>query len=133
MVNRAYVQYTWGSIGANNTSSKVISVRDFRHLVLDVIVSWTATLTFKVYGWNGDTPPNPASAVSSTNRFHTLQVVDRNSGTNITGSTGVAYAGTSDGGQSYEVNTDGLDWVVIRTSAYTQGAIDVNFHCYDNE
>ncbi len=120
-------------INSNNTNSKVIPVRDFRHIVLDLVVSWSANLTFKVYWANWDIKPNVSNAVSATNRYYPIQIVDRNNWTNITGATWVTYTWTSDGWQSYEINTDWLDFVVIRTTAYTAGSIDLKFHLYDND
>ena len=108
---------------------KSILVRDFTHNVLAVDFSSTPTMTIKFQGSNQLTAPDFNASQSATNMWDYVEVVDLEDGSTIDGDTGVSVAGTADH-RTFEINTNGLNWVSVIVTAWTAGLLKVSLTSY---
>lgn len=124
-----------GSGGVMCACPSILFVEDFRHLVLEANTAGTATLTFKVAGslgklsadtsnGHGDTPNFGATQDDANGFYNFINLIDLLDGSSISGSTGIAVAGT-DINKTYELNVNGLKYVTVIPTAFTQGAITI--------
>jgi hypothetical protein len=98
-----------------------ILVENFDHIGLTLASDTNATFTVKVQGSQQNTLPAFESAQSATNQWDYVQVKDLEDGSAIDGDTGIAF--TDDDVRQFEVNTNGLRWVNVVVTAYTDGKI----------
>ena len=133
-----------GSSGVLVKSPKIIPVQDFRNALLTVITSGTSTMTAKVAGSlgipvelqagmnsTGDIPLM-GGTISKSNPYSFLNLVELDSNTNITGSTGIVVPG-ADIQKTYEVNINGMKYINLVVTAWTAGVINVVLELFDNK
>jgi len=129
-----------GANGIAAIASKIALVEDFRHAVLSVVSAGTATFTYKVVGSLGrlradasthTDAPNFGATQSATNPWDYVEIVNLETGDVIDGATGIAVAGT-DINKNYEVNINGLKWLSLIPTAFTQGNITVKLKLFND-
>lgn len=118
------------------TSTAVLDVSDFRDVVLSIATASSANLTLKIQGALGVigtsadaklgeyVAPDFSSSATATNTWAYLQSVDLNTGSPITGATGVVYTGT-DSVYLLEVNTNEIDYLCLTVTARSAGSVTV--------
>lgn len=132
--NRQYYDPTSFGVSAlaSATEGNVINVSDFRHAVISLGTASSANMTIKFLGAIGDTAPDFSSAQSATNRWQTLDFALTNNGGTITdGDTGIVFSGT-DGNQMVNINTDGLDYLVLSVTARSAGSVTADCGLFAN-
>lgn len=123
-MSRAQDEITLMSAQAATGIDKRMFVRDYRHIVLTVVGASSPNLTVKIAGGAGDDYPTPTSAQSDTNRWDYVQIKDLEDASTLDGDTGVVFAGTADVRQ-FEVNTNGLDWIIPHVTARSAGSVSI--------
>lgn len=125
------VDITDAGTGTHTLSLKGRSkfVEGFRHLELHVNTSGSATLTMKVQGSYADVRPDFNAAQSVSNRWDYIEIKDLQDGASIDGDTGIAPAGT-DENRVFEVNVNGLRWMNVVVTAWTQGKLRASVSGY---
>jgi len=121
---RDYKWYTVLNAKGATGVGLAIQVRDFRHLIVAIGTASSANLTVKCQGSIQDTVPDFAAAQSASNMWDYMELVDYQSDAKIAGDTGISFAGTDDF-RLFEVNTNGLEWLNFRVTAYAAGNITV--------
>lgn len=106
-------------------------VADFKNVMLQLIGTGTAVFTVKFQGSYSDEMPDFVSAQSDTNAWDYVEVVDLQDGTVIDGDTGITFSAADV--RNVELNTNGMQWVCARITAFTSGALTVKLKAYDNE
>lgn len=134
---RDYKSYTLLSAKAADGIDKVIDVRDFQHVIISIATAGTATLTVKIGGSVGDgttadAPPDFTAAVTATNMWDYLGLINLQSGAAVTGDTGLAAAG-ADVFEQYEINVNGIKWVCPIVSGRSAGTVTVKAICFNNK
>jgi hypothetical protein len=99
-------------------------VENFDHLALTLASDTNATFTVKVQGSHSVAEPAWESAQSATNLWDYVQVKDIEDNSAIDGDTGIAF--TVDDVRQFELNCNGLRWINVIVTAYTDG----NIHCW---
>lgn len=110
---------------------KLMYVRDYRHVVVTVVGDNSANLTVKFAGSNQEAPPTVTSAQSVSNRYDLLQLKDLEDASTLDGDTGVAFSGSDDVRQ-FEVNTNGITWLIPNVTARAAGDVTVFGKAYDD-
>lgn len=108
---------------ANGTSTVIIDAASYRNTLITVFAATGSTGTIKVKGSNEDEPAF-GSAVSVTNKWDYVGIVNLNSHSEITGDTGVAYSDAT-GVDIFEVNINAFRWLTVELSEYSAGAFTV--------
>ena len=105
---------------------RVIYTKGFRHLVIAVNTSGSATFTANVQGSTVDNLDDVDfnAAQSITNRWDYLDMVDLEDKSSIDGDTGFAPAGTDDN-RMFEININSVNFVTVNITAWTQGLLRV--------
>lgn len=115
-------------------------VQDYRHAELQVTSAGTSTWTFKLMGSLGKLRadasvhtdcPNFGGTQGKTNPWGYIQLVDLADGSTVDGATGIATTGT-DISKVYEVNTNGLKWLALLPTAWTQGSITAKLKLFND-
>jgi len=123
-----------GATGLFVTAPKVPLVSDFKTAILSFYTASTATLTVKVAAsigkLNGDSP-NFGGTVASTNPYTFVQIIDLDTGSAINGATGIVVAGT-DFAKTYEINTNGVKFLTLIPTAWTQGSITAKLQLFND-
>lgn len=109
---------------------KSIYVGDWNHNVLSIDSSGTPTMTIKFQGSVADSVDFNA-AQSATNEWDYIEVVDRNTGTPSDGDVGLATTGSADH-KSVVTNTEGLEWVTVVVTSWSDGELGVKLTSYNN-
>ena len=109
---------------------KSIYVGDWNHNVLSIDFSGTPTMIIKAQGSTAESVDFNA-AQSATNEWDYIEVVDRNTGTPSDGNVGLATTGSADH-LSVVTNTEGLEWVTVVVTAWSDGELGVNLTSYNN-
>ena len=124
-----------GAAGVMALAPKVVLHSDFRDMLLQVGTTGTATLTFKLAGSlgknNGDTP-NFSATVSPANPYTFLQAINLDTAVAVNGATGIV-ATAADIQNTYEVNMNGMKYITVIPTAWTQGAITVKAMCFTGD
>ena len=113
----------------------VISLAEFRNIVMQVSTSGTATTTLKIAGSLGMPAaeaavgprygfPNMGATQTNTNPYSFLQVIDLENANAINGNTGIVVAGT-DIHKTYEVNINAMNYLTVIPISWTQGKITI--------
>ena len=112
--------------------SRVMDVEDFRHVNLSWHSANSANLTTKVQGSN-QIDVDFEAAVSATNRWDYVQVINKEDGSTIDGDTGIAptVAGTDDNFE-FAVNVDAFKWICIDVSSWTAGTLQLEGTPYND-
>lgn len=122
--------------GANATSSKKISVSDFRHL--GATIAWSAavfTWTVKIK-WSRVANAEDidfTAAASQSNPWSYIQLINNEDWSIIEGSTGVVIAAVANSITNVAVNVDGFNYISAELSWYTAGDVNVDVSLYDND
>lgn len=117
---------------ATTGSGTVVSVSDWKHIVLQIGTASSANLTLKIQGSISDTAPDFSSAATSSNHWDYVGAYDLNTGLFVSGDTGFVVAGTDDF-VNYGVNVDGIKWLCATVTAISAGSVTVNAGVFDNE
>lgn len=112
-------------------TGKIIDVESFRHILLTLSSSDTASFVINFQGSMSDIAPNFATARSVTNRWEYIQTKDMQSGIAIDGDTGVTYA--VDDVTRYETVFSGYKWICATISSYAAGKVTLSVKLYDNK
>lgn len=96
---------------------------DFRHILLSVVGSNTASFTIKFAGSMQNEMPDFNTSPSYTNQWDYVQVKDLINQNTIDGSTGLTFS--ANGVKNIEVNTNGLRWVTAIVTSMTSGEASV--------
>ncbi len=107
---------------ASNGNGMFMEVSDFRHLILALDTTGSATATIKVQGSISETAPDFTAAQSQSNQWGYIQAIDLADQSVVNGATGFVLTGT-DTDRLLEINTNGLKWINVIVTAYTQGTI----------
>ncbi len=119
------------TLAALDAVTTMVLTQDFRHIELSVFSSSITTwYTLTVYGSDQNDRPDLSSAVSATNRYGEIQVVDKNDWNAITGTTGIVI--TANWLKKYEVNDNKSRWVGVKITAYTDGSSVPTINLADN-
>lgn len=111
---------------------KVIDVRDFRNVMINVATASNANFTLKCQGAIGDTSPAFASAASPTNQWDYVELATlADSSAPVRGATGIVATGT-DICKLYEANVNGPDWITLNITAISAGTVTVDLVEVDN-
>lgn len=109
--------------GANSIIFRSLA-RGFRNCVVAIFPADTPVYTIKFVKSNQDSMPDFSAAVSATNQWEYVEVVDLNDGSAIDGTTGVSISWTTT--RSFEYNNNTAQWIGIVCTAYTSGTISGN-------
>jgi len=136
MSERNSVFYDLWSI-SSVTNTDVVFCREYRNVIIDVFASATANLTFKVMwgisAWTNQTPPDIWAVASNTNRYASIESIDKEDWTIIDWDTWITYTWVSDWVHHYVVNSDGLDWMWLKVTARTGWTVDFKVRLYNNQ
>lgn len=128
-----------GSGGVVALAPKILSVGDFRNVILSVHTSGSANFTAKVAGSLGKptgnshgNTPNFGATQSATNPYTFVQIINMDTAATVNGATGITTAGT-DLNNSYEVNVNSLKYLTIVPTAWSAGTITIKAFLTDNE
>lgn len=108
-----------------------IMVKDYRHLVVAIGTASNANLTLKAVGSLEETAPDFSTAQSVSNMYDFIEMVDLQSGSKVTGDTGISFSGTDDF-RMFEINTNGLQWLNFKVTARSAGSVTVNLMAFRN-
>ena len=128
---RDYKGYTILDEKAATGIGNNINVKDWRHIIVPIATSNSANLTVKAVGSLSETCPTFSSAQSVTNMYDFIEMVDYQSGSLITGDTGIVFSGTDDY-RLVELNTNGLEWINFRVTAYAAGKLTIKVVGFQN-
>lgn len=130
MRTKAY--YELWTLDADWEATAVILTQDFRHMDFNVLASGVTTgFTLTVYKSDQLSQPDITSAVSATNMYVPVQVINKEDGSAIDGDTGIVLA--SDGMTSYEINDNIARWVGIKMTARTDGQALITMTLANNQ
>ena len=110
---------------ATNAVSDALNVRDYDFMILQIGTAASTDGKLQVRGSAGSAV-NLGAAQSPTNIWDYQYLFDLNTGTGITGTTGVSPAGAIT--KEYKVNVDGLQKIAIEITGRTAGNYTVNLY-----
>lgn len=125
-----------GSSGICMLAPKIAHSTDYRHAILEVSTSGSATTTLKVAGTIS--PPSNSTytvfgaTVSASNPYTFMQLVNLDDGSTLNGSTGVVVTGTDVNAQ-YQVSVNAMQYMTIIPVTWSAGAITAKLFLADNE
>jgi hypothetical protein len=122
----------WTLDAANEYTPMVLS-QDFRNAIFTFTAADSAWCTVKFYQSTQEARPSLGSAVSATNVYSTVQVVDLEDGMGIQWDTWVVYAWSSDGVHTYEMNTNANTWIGCKMTARSAGSVKITVALADNQ
>lgn len=115
---------------------------DFIHGIFSVATSGSATVTFKAVGSIGKVNNSQANVdqndvnfgatQSASNPYGFIQVIDYNTDSALNGTTGVVISGT-DIVNNYEFNINGLKYINVIPTSWTQGAFTIKLMAFNNK
>lgn len=123
------------SAKATNGVGNPIACPDFRHAVIQLVASASASAVVKIQGSCSELAPNFANAQTATNHWDYIAVYDLNDPTSIIkGDTGITFSAVSvaDSCRNLLVNTDLLKWINVEISGLT-GNITAKLLLADNQ
>lgn len=124
-----------GSGGLVVAAPKVPLISDFRNAILSIFTGGTATLTAQIAGsigkTNGDSP-NFGATQSAANPYTFLAAADLEDGTLDEGDAGIAASG-ADVSKQFEVNINGMKYITVLPTAWTQGSITAKLQIFNNQ
>lgn len=119
-----------GATGVTCKAARKIFVEDFKTVDL-MIDGVTVTATLNPVGAISDDAPDFAATQSATNSYSFIGLADLNLNTLITGTTGIAVAGTNIN-KAYEANVNGLRWFSILPTAGTGGVFTIKARLFSD-
>lgn len=123
-----------GSGGVMIANPKVLDVRDYRNLILQVETSGTATMTLKMAGSLGKSDgstPNMGATISPSNPYQFMQLIDLDTAAAVNGATGVVVSGT-DIAKNYELNVNAITYFCLIPVSWSAGALSARVLLTDN-
>lgn len=113
-------------VGANVQGEK------HKDCIITVSTANSASCTIKCKIAYGSVAPNFGAAASPTNNWSYAELIELGGDdANIPGSTGIVLTGT-DICKSYEVNTNGFDYMTLDVTARAAGTITAKARLYNN-
>jgi len=111
-----------------------IFVQDFMHCVFSFATDGggDAALTVKFQGSAEEDCPDFSAAQSPSNMWDYIAVVDYEDSVKIDGDTGIAVAAADDYRQ-VEANINGLRWINVIISGWTEGEVTIKVRLFDNK
>lgn len=106
------------------------NVDNYRHLMIAIDTDGSAELTVRIKGSIQATPPDFSAAQSKSNQWSYLQLKDLETGNSLAGATGLVASGT-DLNKLYEVNTNGIKYIVAEVSSRTVGTVSVLLRAFN--
>ena len=128
---RDSASYDMATIDAVNEATPMVLAVDFRHIWLDLNAADTAAYTLTVYASDQESRPDLTSAVIATNTYSVVQVINKDTGAAIDGTTGIVIA--ANGFTRYEINDNSARWVWVKLTAFTTGSATVKIALNDNQ
>ena len=119
-----------GSTNTYHLYGKAIYTGDWRSNNLSIEFLTSPTMTVKVQGSFSEDAPDFNATQSSTNRWGYMDITDQSTDTSVDGATGVACTGTAVHGM-YKITDEGLRWMTVVITAYTQGNLGVTARVFD--
>lgn len=132
-----------GGTGFCMVAPKIVLAQDFKSCNVTITTTGTATMTLNTAGSNGklaedaslshgDTP-NFGATDSKTNPYSFLYNVNLESGAGLAGDTGIVLAAADTTSKVYEYNVNGIKYLTVFPSAWTQGVITVKASLFIGE
>ena len=125
-------------IGANTgvwstPPSRIIDVQDFKTITM-AVKSTAAALncTMQFVGSISEDAPDFNAAISTTNLYEFIDIIDLEDNASIDGDTGLASAGATFNGL-YQANVDGLKWFAMIFKIGTAGSVNMDVRLFTNE
>lgn len=111
-----------------------VDVTQFQHIVVQVTAAVNSSLTFKFQGSVSASAPTFSSAQTGSNHWDYIYVYDLQDASGIAGDTGVTLNNdtVANNTRQYLVNTDGLRWVNMEVTSYTDGNVTSNVIGFSN-
>lgn len=110
--------------------SELENVGNSRHLGVAIDSANSAELTVRFKGSLTNTPPDFSAAATPDNQWAYLALKNLQTEASIDGATGVVISGT-DIHNMYEVNTNGIKFIVAEVSSRTVGDVDVLLRAFN--
>jgi len=104
---------------------------DFETVMLQLGTTGSANMTVKFQGSLSDTCPDFSAAQSPTNHWNYIAVIDLQSGSAVTGNTGVAFS-AADANRQYEANVSGMKWICAIISSWSAGYLTLKVKGLNN-
>lgn len=130
---RNSVSYALGTMDAANEYTPMIFVKDFQKVIVTVIAAWSANATVKFYASDSEVRPNLWVAASATNIYSPVEILNIDTLAAIDGSTGISWAGATDGITRYEINCTWSVWVGAIMTASAAGDVSITLQAFDNQ
>ena len=131
MIERKWLQSTKLLDGATSTTqSNPYPIEDYANMMLTVAGGDSASATIKVVGSFQLEAPDFSQSADVDNQWSYISVRNLEDWTNIDGTVGIEI--TTDGVESYLVNTPGLRWVWVVVSTYTAWDITVSLNGFSS-
>lgn len=115
---------------AADAVSELQNVDNARHIVAAIDTSGSAALRVRFKGSIADEAPNFSNAQAADNQWDYLQLKDLESGASLAGATGLLLSG-SDDNRMFEVNTNGMKWIVAEVSSHSAGVVTVLIRSFE--
>lgn len=131
MGNRKWLQSTKLIDGATSTTqSNPYPIEDYENMMLTIASGNSPEATVKVVGSFQIDAPDFSQSADVDNQWSYISVRNLEDWTNIDGTTWISIS--TEGVESYLVNTPGLRWVWVVISSYTTGTIDVSLNGFSS-
>lgn len=126
MGQRLYQTHVLLDAAGETTTGEAIDVRDYDTVMLSFATDGggDAELTTLVQGAISITPPDFSAVQAADNMWAYVETIDTYNGDLKDGNVGFAVAG-ADAYKIFEVNTEGLTFLTVSISAYTEGELTV--------
>lgn len=126
---------TGGGAGVNTgvwstPPARIIDVSDFKTVTLAVKSTATAlNCTMQFVGSISEDAPDFNKAISTTNLYDFIDIIDLEDNASIDGDTGLAVAGSTLTGM-YQANVDGLKWFSMIYKIGTAGSANIDVRLF---
>ena len=111
-------------------SSSPYPIEDYSNIMLTIAGDDSVDATIKVVGSFQFDAPDFSESADVDNQWSYISVRNLEDWTNIDGTTGISLS--TDGVESYLVNTPWLRWVWVVITTYTTGTIDVSLNGFSS-
>lgn len=131
MIERKWLQSTKLLDGVSSaTESNPYPIEDYANMMLTVAGGDSAAATIKVVGSFQIEAPDFSQSADVDNQWSYISVRNLEDWTNIDGTVGIEI--TTDGVESYLINTPWLRWVWVVISSYTTWNITVSLNGFSS-
>ena len=119
------------TLSADEEATPMVFAQDFRHVELNIFSSSVTTgYTLSVFSSDQEARPILTSAVSATNKYSLIQVTNKNTWANVTGTAGIVV--TANGLLKFEINDNKSRWYGVRITTHADGICAATFNMADN-